>query len=270
MIEEKKEPFGTRELSEVSFNIGTGCQNNCRYCFAAYYALNRGKIKARQDWQFHKVFIGSVTKSHPKYEGTVMFPTCHDFHLPLKGAYLGAIGRLLEADNDVLITTKARLKMVEYLCENLTGHKDKVRFMFTITSLNEEVSEFWEPNAPSPFERVAALKHAFDSGYKTSVIVEPLLEGSGGALSIYDTVLPYVAGEIWFGLMEFPKERVDMSDPENAKALERLSRLQSFDNIRFLYNQLNGRDKVRWKKGLRDMMSRPEPEEVISFISEIE
>jgi DNA repair photolyase len=268
-IDEQKEAFGTREFSEVSYNIGIGCSNNCRYCFAAHYAVQHKDIPEREAWQVPRINIDKAVQIPPKYDGLVMFPTRHDFYLRLKGAYLGAIVRLLDAGNDVLVTTKARLRMIEYLCANLDGYKGRVKFMITITSLNEDICDFWEPNAPSPIERLAALKHAHDAGFETSVLVEPLLDGCGGALALYDAVEPHVTGEIWFGLIQFARERVDITDPENVKALERLSRLQSFDNIRFLHSQLDGRDKVRWKKSIRGMISKPEPEDIISFVGEI-
>jgi len=131
--------------------------------------------------------------------------------------------------------------------------------MFTITSLNDEVSRFWEPNAPCPHERLSSLMLASMRGYRTSVIIEPMLEGPTEAKAIYRRVLPFVTDEVWIGKMNSPTVRVDVSIPENDAAVKRILRMQSHQNIMGLYDELAGQEKVRWKESiLREVEKRNE------------
>ena len=51
-----------------------------------------------------------------------------------------------------------------------------MQFRFTITSLNDKLLKFWEPNAPLFQERVSSLMFAFKNGFRTSVSIEPFLD----------------------------------------------------------------------------------------------
>ena len=48
---------GTREWSVASVNCVTGCENDCRYCYARHEALTRygGRIKSASEWPEAKV-----------------------------------------------------------------------------------------------------------------------------------------------------------------------------------------------------------------------
>ena len=48
--------FGTRELSDNSFNTMSGCSNDCRYCYAAHAALEKGYLKSRAEWKRERAF----------------------------------------------------------------------------------------------------------------------------------------------------------------------------------------------------------------------
>lgn len=251
----EKPKFGTRELSDTSYNIIKGCMHNCRYCFAANNAAKR-KLKNRDDWQNEIVFMSDIIKEPTKFSGVIMFPTNHDITPHNDEVCLSALLRLLETGNQVLVCSKTNLWTAEYFAKNLKKYQEQLTFMVTITSLNDQTSAFWEPNAPMPLERISCLKLYHNEGYQTSVINEPMLDGVGGAIQLYEAVSPYVTNDIWFGLMNFPEDRVDQSDPENVKRLNELKQLHSEANINFLYSVLNGKDKVCWKDSIRKIISR--------------
>jgi DNA repair photolyase len=122
--------------------------------------------------------------------------------------------------------------------------------MVTITTLDEAQSVFWAPNAPLPCERLAALEFLHKEGFKTSVIMEPLLQGPCSALNVYQAASPFVTEAIWIGTMNMAEERVDVSKPENARAVEAIKRYHSIDNLRFLYETMKDLPKVKFKNSI--------------------
>jgi DNA repair photolyase len=244
--------YGTRELSETSMNSLVGCTNNCLYCFAAHNAVEKGFVRSRDAWAYEKI-RRSLPDFNRKYSGRVMYPTNHDITPRNLSVHVQAVGSLLTAGNDMLICSKARFACIQAISEACTEHKDKVVFMITITSLDEAQSIFWEPNAPLPAERLLTLGYLHREGFKTSVLVEPLLQGSGSAIDIYNRVIDIVTDEIWFGTMNYVDTRVDMSNPDNAKAAALIKRYHSHENMRFLYESMADMPKVRFKRSILAM-----------------
>lgn len=253
--------FGTRELSDQSFNTMSGCSNDCRYCYAAQAALEKGFLKSRADWKKEREFLAIDVRNIKRGAGTVMFPTRHDIHPYDTRRVTVAITELLSTGNNVLLCTKAHLSSVREICHAFQDQRERISFMITITSLDERLCSFWEPGAPPPVERLAALRFAFEKGFRTNVICEPMLAGPGGAIDVYGAVNPYVTDNIWFGKMVFPEKRVDMSQPGNAEAVAEILRLQSDRKMEFLYHQLNGLPKVCWKGSIIRFIEKKEREE---------
>lgn len=256
---------GTRQISDHSMNIMNGCGHDCKYCYAAHKSLQQGKIKQRAEWpSLSRSYSGAMKDDYPKYDGLVMYPTHHDIEPRHLHHHIALIRKLLASGNEILLTTKAHYECIDEISFVFERYKSQISFMFTITSLNDDVSRFWEPNAPCPHERLASLMLAFMRGYRTSVILEPMLEGPAEARAIYRRVLPFVTGEIWIGKMNSPTVRVDMSIPENEVAVKRILRSQSYQNIVGLYDELNGQDKVKWKESIvREVEKRDASRRVI-------
>jgi len=250
VIEEKtKAKFGTREISDISANIQVGCSNDCKYCYAAHRAVTGGFVKTRDAWG-KDLLKSSQPMFNKKYDGVVMYPTTHDITRRFLNSHCQAISEILEAGNELLICSKARLECMQRIAKVCADHKDKVTFMVTITTLDEAQSVFWEPNAPLPCERLAALEFLHVEGFKTSVIIEPLLQGPCSAQSVYQAVSPYVSEAIWIGTMNMVDERVDTSNPDNARAAEAIKRYHSVDNLRFLYESMKDLPKVKFKSSI--------------------
>lgn len=256
VIEEKpKAKFGTREISDISANIQVGCSNDCKYCYAAHRAVSGGYVKGREMWG-KDILKSSQPIFNRKYDGVVMYPTTHDITRRLLNSHCQAISEILEAGNDLVICSKARLECLQRVAKVCAGYKDKVTFMVTITTLDEGQSVFWEPNAPLPCERLAALEFLRRAGFRTSVIVEPLLQGPCSALGIYQAVSPYVTEAIWIGTMNMIDERVDVSNPDNVRAVDAIKRYHSIDNLRFLYENMKDLPKVRFKSSITRIFER--------------
>lgn len=244
---------GTRELSDVSINTLLGCTNNCKYCYAAHNAAEKGIIRSRDNWQREW-----MKKKQPdlnyRYEGVVMYPTGHDITSKNLVTHVNTVQALLEAGNELLVCSKADFACMRQVAEVCQEYRDKVVFMITITTLDEATSLFWEPNAPLPFERIATLEQLHHLGFRTSVLVEPLLQGPGSAIAIYDRVADYVSEGIWFGTMVLPEKRVDCTKPENKEAVDLIKRYQSKSNMRLLYAMMKDLPKVNFKKSIQSLV----------------
>lgn len=248
---------GVFEWASFSYNIGSGCSNSCRYCYACGIAMEMarkdGKVFSRADWQNDNVKPWKAN-IHQLVDGTVMFPSMHDITPAYQTTYISALHNILDAGNRVVIVTKPSLECIGVICNQFQAHRDRLLIRMTITSTNEALSRFWEPNAPLPEERLAALRLAYESGYQTSVSVEPMIDSVESTVELYNTVLPYLTEDIWFGKMNDIERRVDIDSQQVREAVELIREQQSNENIHRLYQQLRGADKVAWKDSIRKVI----------------
>ena len=120
----------------------------------------------------------------------------------------------------------------------------------TIGSMHPTLCKFWERNAPSPQERLEALQYAQDSGFETSVSMEPILHGVEDAVATFRTVEPFVTEKIWIGAMNSPDSRVDTTNQNFKRAVADLKGLQSRSELLRLYEILKNEPKVLWKESI--------------------
>lgn len=113
--------------------------------------------------------------------------------------YIIKAKEILDLGYTLLITSKPRISVIRKLCEELKDYKDRICYRFTITSMNDELREEWESNAPTFSERLECLKYAFDKGFKTSISAEPFLDGN--PIPMIKMVAPYINDTIWIGKM---------------------------------------------------------------------
>jgi len=251
--EEAKKP------AEQSINIMGGCGHNCKYCFAAHRCLQQERIRQRSDWaRLNRSYSGAMKDEYPHFDGVVVYPTAHDIEPQHMPHHIVLIRKQLAAGNQLKISTKAHFECVAEICRVFEQHKDQISFMFTITSLNDQVSRFWEVNAPTPYERIASLMLAHQHGFKTSVNIEPMLEGPKEAVAVFRRVEPFVTEEIWIGKMNSPTVRVDTTIKENDDAVKQILRIQASGNMVKLVKELYTEPKVRWHESIiRDVEKEP-------------
>ena len=142
-----------------------------------------------------------------------MFPSSHDIadDPRIKEACFTVLGKLLESGNQVLVTTKPRLPVTKDIVYLFSKYIDQMQFRFTITSSDNSLLKFWEPNAPTFEERVKSLAYAFNHGFKTSVSIEPFLDRDPRPL--VETISRYVTKSIWLGIMNYiPRNSIARGD----------------------------------------------------------
>lgn len=254
-FDSKRIGSGTMEWAEVTENICLGCANDCLYCYAAHNA-DRFGTKKREDWHNEEFTKRSKMTSYPPKDGVVMFPSSHDITPFNLDEYNRVAELILRAGNKLLIVTKPRIECVCSIVNYLNAYKDSILFRFTIGTINAGVSKLWEPNAPLPNERIMALKYAKSEGFRTSVSIEPMLEGAIGTMHVVNSVHEHVTDTIWIGKMNKIDLRVNLHDDRICvEAVDEIKELQSDEEILALYRALKSDPKIRWKDSINMVLS---------------
>lgn len=249
----KKITSGTKEWADYNVNCIKGCSNDCRYCYAKMIAKRFGR-KTEESWKNMEINITAIEKKYKKYDGRVMFPSSHDIvnDPEIIEACFQVLEKLLEADNEVLITTKPSLHVTEKIIEEFSNYKKNIQFRFTIGSKNNDTLSFWEPNAPSYEERKEALQIAFKHGYKTSISVEPFLDRN--PIPMISELEPYISESIWIGPMNYVK-RNDVPTEEMSYYNE-IREISQKENLITIYESLKNNAKIQFKDSFLNRINK--------------
>ncbi len=243
-----KIPTGTKEWADYNINCIKGCFNNCRYCYAMIIAKRFGRA-TNETWKNMSIRDDVVNKNFRKYSGRVMFPSSHDiFDFPkYQKACFIVLDKLLKSGNEVLVTTKPRLPIIKKIAEEFSDNKGQIQFRFTITSIDNTLIRFWEPNAPLFEERLDSLKFAFQKGYKTSVSIEPFLDYN--PYFLIETISPFITESIWIGIMNYiPRNIVNQNEVHFYSLIRENYKIKHLIEI---FEQLNDNPKIRWKDSMK-------------------
>lgn len=235
---------GTNDWDVETVNCFTGCTYGCRYCWAMLLAEKRG-YGSRETWGTMRPQRGVGRRNHPKYRRRVMFPSTHD--IPdirgVKRICFRELGQLLRAGNPVLIGTKPNPKVIGEIMERFERYKDRIEFMFTITTLDPETRQFWEPGAPSIDDRIEATELVDEAGWNISISNEPMLDPSPEP--VVKAVEKYVTGNIWIGPMNYI-EKMRFTEEEQPW-VDEAKRISDPRYVEELYLTWKDYPKVRFK-----------------------
>jgi len=250
---DRKVTAGTREWADHNINCIIGCLNDCRYCYAKLMA-RRFRRETYETWSMMKIRKKVVDRSFSKMAGRVMFPSSHDIvDIPgIREVCFNTLGKLLESNNEVLVTTKPRFSIIQQIDELYSAYKKSLQFRFTITSIDNSLLRFWEPNAPLFEERLDSLKYAFDRKYRTSVSIEPFLDKNPQLL--VSMVEPFCTESIWIGKMNYiPSESTLTSDLQPFYSAVRKN--YEIDHLLQIYNDLRNFQKIKFKDSVTIKLS---------------
>ena len=244
----RKQTSGTKEWADFNVNCITGCANDCRYCYAKMMA-KRFHRATEETWKDMVIREGVLSKKFKKYPGRVMFPSSHDIvDIPkVKEACLTVLKKLLDANNEVLVTMKPSLNVTKDIVAGFEKFKEAMQFRFTITSNNNTILSFWEPNAPSYEERLESLILAYKEGYKTSVSVEPFLDDD--PVPLIKDLSPFITESIWIGPMNhMPRKNINDKDvPE----YERIRLTREKEYLQRIHDELIDVPHIRFKDSMK-------------------
>lgn len=255
---------GTKEWAATNANVMTGCSHGCLYCYASASAFRFDRVKPGE-WSDETVNKKALLKNYGKRKGTIMFPTAHDI-TPSNVSYCYTVlSRMLKAGNSVLVVSKPHTDCIKELCQNLADYRDQILFRFTIGSLQKATLGFWEPNAPSPAERLRCLKHAHKKGFKTSVSMEPLLDTEEDDIAkAVNKMADFVTDSIWLGKANKLIDRLNRNGqltPEVEKRAKALIASQSDTRVISLYERFKNHPKIKWKESIKQVVGLEIPTE---------
>lgn len=243
---------GTKEWADHNINCIKGCSNNCKYCYAKIIAKRFGRC-TEETWKEMEIRSDILNKAFRKYAGRVMFPSSHDIidSPEAKEACFTVIKKLLEAGNELLITTKPRLSVTTEIIRRFHSFDSQVQFRFTITSIDNGLLSFWEPGAPAFEERFKSLKYAHKTGFKTSVSIEPFLDYNPRVL--VETLLPFVTESIWLGPMNYiPRNGISNVAKDQ---YEQIRKRYEIDHLRGIYEDLRDIPRIRFKDSMSNRLN---------------
>lgn len=253
-----KRKTGTREWSEHSANLFTGCANDCRYCYARADALRFGRIKRREDWREMRFCARVWAARVRKRAGVTMFPTAHDIMPETADACACYLAALLKAGNEVVLVSKPNPTAMKILLARIfSGRGDwhsRLLFRFTIGASDDRLLKYWEPRAPSFAERMHALIMVHGEGWRTSVSMEPLLTDDPRRL--VEMVEPFVTDDIWIGKMNHVRRRVRVMSEEDRDQVRRIELMQTDERIMEIVEELNCNPLVVWKDSIQEVIER--------------
>jgi len=252
-IKTRKITLGTKEWADSNVNCYFGCSNDCRYCYAKKMAI-RFKRKTEETWKQMDPNQKAIEKGYSKRKGRIMFPTSHDITMESLNGCLKVLKKLLDADNEILITTKPKLNCTKIICNSFFMKKDLIQFRFTITSISNVLLSFWEPNAPTFEERFNSLKHAYNKGYKTSISIEPFLDEN--PFILVDKLISYVTESIWIGKMNYIfAKNVNFNEIKFYRNIQRINEKENLIKIIETVKEYK-KDNIQIKDSIYNSISR--------------
>ena len=169
------------KIFDYCVNPYTGCQINCRYCYARLFMRRYSGHK--EPWgEFVDVKINAAEvlekQSTKAKKGVVWISSVCDPYQPLEKTY-ALTRRFLEVltakQFPVNIQTKSTLILRDL---DILQEFEHVEAGFTITTDDEAVARQFEPGAPPIKQRIAALKKIRSAGIATFAFIGPILPGN--------------------------------------------------------------------------------------------
>ena len=161
-------------------NPYVGCQHNCSYCYARFMKRFTGH---KEPWgQFVDVKINApdllkqeITK---KKVGTVWVSGVCDPYQPLEGKYRltrQCLEILVQHSWPIAVQTRSPLVLRDL---DILKQGQDIEAGLSVTTADESMRKFFEPNAPPIKERVRALGELHQAGIRTFAMIAPILPGA--------------------------------------------------------------------------------------------
>lgn len=169
------------KIFDYCVNPYTGCQHNCRYCYARLFMP---RYSGHQEpWgEFVDVKINAVEvlcrQLKRAKKGTVWISSVCDPYQPLEAKFKltrGCLKELLAVQFPVNIQTKSTLALRDL---DLFTQFKSIEVGFSIATVDEKAARLFEPHASPIKERIRALKTIHDAGIHTFAFIGPLLPGN--------------------------------------------------------------------------------------------
>jgi DNA repair photolyase len=185
-----------------SLNPYRGCVHACHYCYAreshTFLGLNADSDFERQI--FIKSNIAEVLDrelSRPGWGGeSIAFGTATDAYQPAEKRFRltrSCLEVLLRHRNPFSIVTKSSLIVRDLELIRSIADVADVHVYFTVTTVDESLSDRIEPGAFPPRMRLAAMKTLADAGIECRVLMAPVMPGINDSQQSLEQVAEAVA-----------------------------------------------------------------------------
>lgn len=176
-----KSVLNKSKIFDYCVNPYTGCQINCRYCYARLFMRRySGHQEAWGHFVDVKVNAPDVLRRQlaRAVKGTVWISSVCDPYQPLEESY-GLTRRCLKElalkRFPVNVQTKSELVLRDL---DLFREFEQIEVGLTITTDNQRVAGLFEPGASTVEKRLGALEKLRRSGIRTFAFLGPLLPGN--------------------------------------------------------------------------------------------
>ncbi len=168
------------KIYDYCVNPYTGCQVNCRYCYARLF-MRRYSGHSEPWGAFVDVKVNAPELLRKQIarakKGTVWLSSVCDPYQPLEKKYRltrQCLAILAEARFPVNIQTKMTLVLRDL---DIIERFEDVEVGMTLTTNDDRIARMFEPGASPVGERIAALEKIHSRGIRTFAFVGPLLPG---------------------------------------------------------------------------------------------
>lgn len=168
------------EYASLALNIYKGCEHGCRYCFGPS-ALKMKRDNYYADANPKQEIIDRVRKDAEYLAGInnekeILLSFIGDPYQPYEMKHRlirKLIEVLIEYNQPFTILTKGGMRA--YRDFKLLKTYPKARFGTSISFINQEDADYWEPQAEPLYYRAMAIQEARYQGIKTWVSLEPVI-----------------------------------------------------------------------------------------------
>lgn len=179
-------------------NSYNGCEHGCRYCYGMKVTRKKYADWVKPaprlqliDWLQKDM---KTIKQHPEIKSgikDIMVSSITDCYQPIESHHRitrEVVKILIENELPFTVLTK-NVNVLEDI--DLFASYDKCIVGLTVATLDDDIRQSLEPNAPPINDRIDALKELKQAGIYTYCSVEPILPGSN-PIDIIDTLKEYV------------------------------------------------------------------------------
>ena len=193
---------------------------------------------------------GQKIKKIEKIEGWGMLPGTHDIFPEILNESITYIRKHLEIGNNLILVMKPHIECVKSIVEEFKEYRKQILFRFTITSNDNELLEFWEPDAPRYDEREICLSFAYHEGFQTSVSIEPFLDKN--PIPLIEALTPHISEILWIGAMNHLTRIGHIVSPKTSE-FQHIKEISSMNNLIRIIGQINNlhseiTEKIRYKE----------------------
>ncbi|MGQ4833098.1 MAG: SPL family radical SAM protein [Candidatus Asgardarchaeia archaeon] len=169
---------------KYSFNPYTGCDHACIYCYITSYIPNAFKVREKKDL-LRRLYreLKRLDFSYPisMSNSSDPYPTIER----TKKLTRAALEILHKFPVKLLITTKSDIVVRDVdILKNM-----KVAVMITITTLDANLARKLEPNAPSPLDRLKAIRVLSSERIPVGIRLDPIIPYVNDSYESFETII---------------------------------------------------------------------------------